>query len=357
MDISNWTVEDFVLDQGFVDDVLNPTTESSRYWEALLEKNAHKKEHASQARVIVLRMKASGRMADHDRERLWESIQDQILVDTSQPLDRSVLAKAGLHKKRAGRASKLNVPQIYRVAAILCLTVGLAWIVNLPKEWEEEIIHPEPIAYVEHSLPLGTKSTLKLPDGSKVIMNAGSSLRYAKGFESDRRVLFLEGEAYFEVQKDSLRPFVVYTGSLSTTAIGTSFTISAYASDSVHVYLLTGRALVADSLGHEGQLLLDKGEAASRSVSGVMSKSTFDEEKVMAWTKGVVIFDKTPINAALKTLENWYGVTFEVQSRPPTGLTVSGKFDNEQLKNILEGLSYSARFTFDIQDKKVKIRF
>src|SRR5690606_33063174 len=143
MDISNWTVEDFVLDQGFVDDVLNPTTESRRYWEALLEKNAHKKDQASQARVIVLRMKASGRMADHDRERLWESIQDQILVDTRQPLDRSWLAKAGLHKKRAGRAIKLNVPQIYRVAAILWLTVGLAWIVNLPKEWVDEIIHPE----------------------------------------------------------------------------------------------------------------------------------------------------------------------------------------------------------------------
>lgn len=357
MDISNWTVEDFVAHQGFVDGVLSPNAESSRYWEGLLEKNPQKKEHAKQARKIVLRMRNATQMTDQDKEELWGRVQDQILADTSHPLDRDKLLKAGLREKKVRRADRVTMPQVYRVAAILCLAVGLSWIANLSGSGREEIAKPEPVAYVEHRLPPGMKSTLRLPDGSKVVLNAGSTLRYVKDFETDQRALFLEGEAYFEVKRDSLKPFVVYTGSLSTTAIGTSFAISAYVPDSVHVYLLTGKALVADNLGYEAQMILEKGEAASMDSLGLMQKSRFEEEEVMAWTKGIIIFDRTPIVTAVKTLENWYGVSFELQNRPPPDLTVSGKFDNEQLKNILEGLSYSARFDFKIFDKKVKIKF
>src|SRR5690606_15251127 len=157
--------------------------------------------------------------------------------------------------------------------------------------------------------------------------------------------------------KDSVKPFVVYTVSLSTAAIGTSFAISAYVRDSVHDDLLKDIALVAACTGQEAQIFLEKGEAASVDSSGMMQKSRFEEEEEMAWTKKIIIFDRTPIIVAIKTLENWYGVNFELQNRPPIGLTVSGKFDDEQLKNILEGLSYSARFDFKIEDKNVKIKF
>src|SRR5690606_17446423 len=158
MDISNWTVEDFVLDQRFVDDVLNPTTESSRYWEALLEKNAHKKEQARQARVIVLRMKATDKLSDQDKRDLWGRVEVQILGDAGQSVDEDMPSKADLPEKKTKKTARIVVPQAYRVAAILCLAVGLSWIVNLSKYKHEEIVQPEPIAYVEHRLPPGVKS-------------------------------------------------------------------------------------------------------------------------------------------------------------------------------------------------------
>lgn len=357
MDISHWTVEDFVLHQAFVDGVLDPDTESSRYWEGLLEKNPQKKKYAEQARKIVLRMYGNvDSLTAQDKGELWERVQDQILMEAGHRSE-GVRLKEDQTVKQKRWIGDIIVPQAYRVAAILCLAVGLSWIANLSNLSSKKTVQPEPLAYIEHRLPPGMKSTFALPDGSKVVLNAGSTLRYIKDFEVDRRALFLEGEAYFEVQKDSLRPFVVYAGNLSTTAIGTSFAISAYVPDSVQVYLLTGKAVVADSLGYEGQVFLEKGETASMGSSGTVFKSTFDEEEVMAWTKGIIIFDKTPISVAIKTLENWYGVTFELQNHAPEGLTVSGKFDSEQLKNILEGLSYSARFAFEIEGKKVKIKF
>lgn len=351
MDISNWTVEDFVLHQGFVDSVLIPEPGSTRYWKSLIEQHPAKIQEASQAREILLRMYASTeRLSSQDKEALWGRVQKDILKANSsiKEIPRSITKK---------KSNDIVIPQIYRVAAIICVAVGLSWIVNLANPKEEVLVAPEPVAYVEHQLPAGVKSSWTLADGSKVVLNAGSRLWYIKDFEADRRVLHLEGEAYFEVQKDSLRPFVVLTGDISTTAIGTSFNINAYKSDSVNVYLLTGKVIVADSVHQENQMFLEKGEAASRVSSGLMAKRTFDEEEVMAWTKGVIIFDKTPISAAIKTLENWYGVTFELLNQPPDGLTVSGKFYNEQLTNILDGLSYSARFRFDVESKKVTISF
>lgn len=359
MDISKWTVEDFVLHQAFVDSVLHPTPESSSYWEGLFEKNPEKVKEAKQARKVVLRMDShTDKLTSQDKEALWRRVHGEILMDKGYPSAERVPQKGALTKKKSIRKIReIDIPQVYRVAAILCVAVGLSWLTNLSGIKEEVVVRPDPVAYVEHRLPSGMKSSWALPDGSRVVLNAGSSLRYIKDFEADRRALFLEGEAFFEVEKDSLRPFVVYTGTLSTTAVGTSFAISAYTPDSVRVYLLTGKAVVADSLGRQNQMYLEKGEAASKDSSGVVHKSTFDEEEVMAWTKGIILFDRTPISVAVKTLENWYGVTFEWQNHPPDGLTVSGKFDNEQLKNILEGLSYSARFYFEIEDKKVKIRF
>lgn len=355
MDISNWTIEDFVSHRAFVDSVLNPNPESTRYWESLLEKNPQKAKEARQARELVFRMRrSSGQLSFQDKKMLWARVQKDILQDQAYTADKIPPVKANVIKKKT---AEIYIPQIYRVAAILCVAIGLSWIVNLPNSKEEAAVNHLPIAYVEHRVPMGVKSSLTLTDGSKVIMNAGSSLRYIKDFEADKRVLYLEGEAYFDVQKDSLRPFIVYTGDMSTTAIGTSFNISAYKPDSVNVYLLTGKALVADNLNQENQMFLEKGETASKVPSGRVYKGTFNEEEIMAWTKGVIIFDRTPIRVAIKTLENWYGVSFELQNHPPDGLTVSGKFDNEQLKNILEGLSYSARFSFEIEEKSVKIRF
>jgi transmembrane sensor len=357
MDISKWTIEDFVLHRAFVDEVLNPTPESSRYWESLLENNPRKKQQAIQARAIVLRMyKTHERLVPQDKEELWGRVQHQILVGTNPSSVKDMRSKAYRSKKKGHRIGNMKVPQIYRVAAILCVALGFSYIVNLPRWEREPYFQAEPIAYVEHRLPAGMKSTFALPDGSKVVLNAGSSLRYIKDFDADKRVIYLEGEAYFEVQKDTLRPFVVLAGDLSTTAIGTSFNISAYSPDSVNVYLLSGSVVVADRENHEEPVFLEQGEAALRISSGLM-KGTFEEEEVMAWTKGVIIFNRTPIMVAVKTLENWYGVTFEFQNSPPSNLTVSGKFDNEQLKNIIEGLSYSARFSFKMEDKNVKIRF
>lgn len=210
--------------------------------------------------------------------------------------------------------------------------------------------------YTEHVTRPGMKSKLTLTDGTRVMLNSGSELYYVENFSADKRELFLLGEAYFEVFSDPLRPFIVHTGQISTTALGTSFGIHAYDTLNINIYLLTGEVAVSDASAQNPDLFLKKGELA-RMEKGEMIKNTFDEEQVTAWTRGVILFNKIPIMEAIEILENWYGVHFEINNMPDGKMTVSGKFDNEVLQNILVGLSYSARFQFEITNNQVKVNF
>lgn len=211
--------------------------------------------------------------------------------------------------------------------------------------------------YTEHITRPGVKSKLTLTDGSQVTLNSGSRLYYEKNFQKNKRELFLEGEALFQVFKDMKRPFVVHTGTVSTTALGTSFNIHAYEDDVVNIYLLTGMVKVADQSDHGTEILLGRGEAALADSHGRLAKGEFDAERATAWARGIILFDQTPILEAIQVLENWYGVIFDLKNQPSANLTVSGKFDNELLENILLGLSYSARFQFVLRDDTVTLNF
>lgn len=361
MDISNWSTEDFVLDPAFRKWVLNPDAEAKLVWEEILSQNPGKLEDIKNAREILMQMSVGFHLLPPgDKDRLWRKVVDEIKVDSGEERGNEAIplnAYSTIKKMEMKEERSLVIPQIYRVAAILLVVFGLSWTIDfmVGRGWGEQVI--ELVEYVEHIAPPGVKSKLTLTDGSRVVLNSGSRLYYVKHFEADKRELFLEGEAYFEVFRDSVRPFVVRTGTVFTTALGTSFNIDAYETEAVNIYLLTGKVLVADSLASTEGILLERGEAALMDKNGGMNKGKFDEERVTAWTKGVILFDRTPMLEAIKTLENWFGVPFDLRNHPPVGLTVSGKFDNEQLKNILEGLSYSARFRFEMEDEKVKLSF
>jgi ferric-dicitrate binding protein FerR (iron transport regulator) len=360
MNITEWTAEDFVLYPGFRKWVWSPDVETNLVWEGYLSKNPEKLGEIKLAREILINLSArSYTLSVKDKEDLWkkvdletESIQGEGNTREIVPLN----ANSTIKRMEQKQVDPFQFSQFYRVAAILVICFGLGFLAAAMLQEEEEIIE-SPLVYTEHIARPGVKSNLTLTDGSKVILNSGSKLYYVENFQTDKRELFLEGEAYFEVFKDSTRPFIVHTGTISTTALGTSFSINAYESEAINIYLLTGKVAVADQLAHNPGVFLERGEAALADNNGGLTKGKFDEERATAWTKGIILFDRTPIMEAIKIMENWYGVEFDLKNRPAANLTVSGKFHNELLQNILIGLSYSARFQFEIQEDKVKMDF
>jgi ferric-dicitrate binding protein FerR (iron transport regulator) len=90
---------------------------------------------------------------------------------------------------------------------------------------------------------------------------------------------------------------------------------------------------------------------------GQIKKQQFDSELILAWTNKKIIFQGVHLPEALRILENWYGVQFEIETRPTQEITLYGVFQDETLENILENLSYTANFNYKINNDEVKLKF
>lgn len=352
-----YTVEDFVLDPDFRKWVLSPDAHANTYWEEYLKKNPSKYRDIKLARTLVLNTGRPTYPVSEDRiESMWKNIDKATReMDT---VDRKVIplnSYSTLQKhEREYRVYSQN-HQLYRIAGILLFVFALAIAVNSMQPPEAELVVDTPVIYEEHYAPPGVKSNLTLQDGSKVILNSGSTLRYIKNFEGDQRELELVGEAYFDVAKDSLRPFMVKTGVVTTKVLGTSFNIRAYENEILNISLLTGSVEV--DMEHHQAIGLFPGEALSINSERQFQKKRFNEEKLLAWTRKTIIFEHTSITEIRRVLENWYGVEIHFANRPANDLIVSGVFRDQTLKNVLEGLSYSARFEFTIKKDQVTLTF
>ncbi|SHM76586.1 FecR family protein [Cyclobacterium lianum] len=364
MSKTEYTVEDFMLDPEFKKWVLAPDEESSAFWEGFLEKHPEKYENMKLARRALINLSRNvGEISDSRIEGIWTEINKFINEPEKEQAEGKTISISSESTLRSFADRQQHIAyrsghQFYRVAGILFLVFSLGILFNLLREHPEEEAVEIPLVYEEYSVPPGVKSTLRLQDGSRVILNSGSSLRYVKNFEADKRELFLIGEAYFEVAKDSLRPFVVKTGPVSTKALGTSFNITAYKNEPLEVSLLTGKVNVGLKFEKPQEVILMPGEGLNVVIDRqVHNKHRIKEEKVLAWTRKTILFEQTPVEEAIRVLENWYGVQIEVLNRPERGVLLSGKFVDQTLEGVLEGLSYSARFRFKLDEDRVTVKF
>lgn len=364
MNISDFSIEDFVLDASFRSWVLSPTPGLNAEWNGYIAKYPFKVEEIATARKMLLNMTQKvGIISQEEISDLWEDIDHRLNTEADSgipsisthknvvPLNSaSVIAQYDRTKTRRAW------PQWQSVAAILVCCFGLSLLFNffvLQQTPTENV----PIVYTEFSTPPGVKSSISLSDGSIVKLNSGSKISYIKDFTTDKREVYLEGEAFFDVAKDASRPFTVHTGKTSTTALGTSFNIKSYAGEPREVALLTGKVVVIDSTLKKKFFLLSGHGVKVNPQKKIMDEFRFDQASVTAWMNKKIIFDQTPIDEMVRTLENWFGVEIHIGKQPEEALLVSGVFRNESLRNILQGLSYTARFEYQIKDSNVTMDF
>ncbi len=342
--------------------MLSPDKNTNIRWERLLRENPDQIKKARLARNIVLNLSFKRQsLSETEISQLWGLIESGVdgLDSESRECEvvpissASVLTKYGYRERRGFRYSQwLGVAGILLLAFTLSLGIGLVYQEERPE------VPIQAAVFEEHVTPPGVKSTMTLQDGSKVMLNSGSSIRYAKNFETDRRVLYLKGEAYFEVAKDSLRPFAVIAAGVKTTALGTAFNVSAYGDEDIHVSLVEGKVAVAGAEDEAIWATLDMGEELRvHSETGQTTKGHFDPDLVLAWTNKKIIFRQVKMEEAIRVLENWYGVKFKLKNKPSPNLLIYGEYEDEILENVLEGLGYTARFDYKIRQDEVELTF
>ncbi|WP_375582853.1 FecR family protein [Cyclobacterium xiamenense] len=299
---------------------------------------------------------AEDRFVDMLRKR-WDEEEPPQVTESKQ---RQLLEQ--IHRATLKGQMKRPASQVFgffftfgRIAATFLLVAFTAFYLHeafLQRDTVEPLAALPPTKIQKHT-QAGEKLTLRLPDGSEVIVNSLSTIAFYSDFGSRTREIELEGEAYFSIAPDKARPFQVKTGTVHTTALGTEF--NAYSRDEViRISLTEGRVAVAK----EDQLLsLEPGEMASVKLDGqsALRKGKFDPEQTTLWKEGMIRFQSKPFQEILQSLEHWYGVRFETSG--DTGRKVTGLFKNESLEAILTGLSFSLGFDYEIDEKNVRIKF
>lgn len=365
MDKSDYTVEDFVLDKEFQMWVLMPTNQSRLFWDNYLAQNPGKLAVIELAREMLLNMaRFEHQILENDADELWEIIHQKThdIVPEKQESTRIFLnSKAAIQqtkKSDLGGNVSLGLGNLFRIAAILVFSLSLALLAyRYSNPDQQELMASEVPEWVEYKVPKGIKSSLSLSDGSKITLNSGSTVRYIKNFEKDKREMFLQGEALFEVAKDSLRPFTVVSGELKTTALGTVFNVRAFDLSAIRIALLEGKVEVKKVEDSE-KVILKPGETIkmTKAHPGLV-KEKFNVDEVLAWTQKTIYFNYADANTAFQTIENWYGVNIQIHNKPKENLRVTGKYKDQTLKNVLEGLSYSMHFDFTIRGDQITINF
>lgn len=229
---------------------------------------------------------------------------------------------------------------IIRVARIAAMVAGLMAITGGAFYFMKSRKAPV-VADIAIEVPLRTMKKIILPDSTVIVLNAGSTLKYPETFTGNTREITLEGEAFFDVAPDPRKPFIIHSGALNTTVLGTSFNITAYKHlAQLSVTVLTGKVAVMDTLSQQSVTLLPKQKATFNPATSQLLTSTADNpENAMAWSKGRLVFEETLLPEVAVKLSNKYNIHITLMDKRLSDYRFNGEFETESLDDILKIIS------------------
>jgi transmembrane sensor len=271
----------------------------------------------------------------------------------------------------------INYKRIWlSVAAVACiisffLLFYRPWVTKKTENLGENIVSAKP----------GTKSKIKLPDGTQVWLNADSKLIYGDNFSGENREVSLIGEAFFDVVKDKEHPFVIHTKTFDIRVLGTAFNVRSYPNDAItETALIRGIVEVTPHNNPDKKIILNPYEKLILQNSDSLattarssSKTNGNNETLMvleklhmdtkdssttetSWVKNTLAFDGEPLEDVALKLERWYDVKIIIADKKLSRAKYTGAYTNESLEEVLGSLKFTGKFNFNIKGKEVVIR-
>lgn len=219
---------------------------------------------------------------------------------------------------------------------------------------EEKNVEEKPAKSNELIIPRGGENTVILADGTTVHLNAGSKLTYPIRFAGKRRIVALEGEAYFDVAQDESHPFVVQTHLGEVMVLGTAFNVNAYTNARV-CYTTLVRGKVQFSAPNVGTVTLQPGEQAIVSANGT-EKRTVDLDEYIGWVNGVYNFKNRSLGEIMETFERWYDIQVYYETPDLRDITYSGSLKRYgTINSFLDALELTGDLTYKISGRNILI--
>ncbi|BAV06956.1 FecR family protein [Filimonas lacunae] len=200
-------------------------------------------------------------------------------------------------------------------------------------------------------IPKGGQWKLVLNDGTKVWLNAATSLKFPAAFAGKNREIFLEGEGYFEVAENVAHPFIVHTGHQTIEVLGTHFNVNAYTEESN-----TQTTLLEGSVRINGSALLTPGQ---KGVSNgyALEVQNADVEQAVAWKEGNFMFNGEDLAGIMRQISRWYKVDVRFQSPELKEITFSGSISRSvPFDKLIHRLSLTKEVSFTIENNTIIVQ-
>lgn len=283
-------------------------------------------------------------------KRVW-SVTGSVMTEVSLPVDdwanieRQIQPATGknisLPHIRLPQFSVVSIPlrRIAAVAAVVLLCVLSATMLYNSQKSKAQIILAE----------AGNRNAYEvvLPDGSKVILRKGSTLRYNKDFEV--RDVTLTGEGFFSVTHDEERPFAVAAGNGSIRVLGTKFNVKAVADAPVELFVEEGRVAFAPNSSKYDAKIFSQGQAGIlvATPNAEVERTASPGQNITSWISGKLVFDHATLDHVLTDLARHFSVPMQVADSSLFACELKADFDHATLENVLETLRFSLNLNID----------
>lgn len=287
-----------------------------------------------------------------DAQSEWEALQARLENEESIRQKNNSAKYNSLFKVSSLHSA---TQKVMRVAAIF-LVAGLIGVLAY-----QNLYQPEPKAKEQVLREVSTaeaqRANLTLGDGSKVMLNAGSNVKFPDQFKEDVREVYLEGEAYFDVVNNPEKPFVVHSRGSVIRVLGTSFSVRSYEEeDQVRVVVSEGKVSFAtENSASDDKIFLQASELGRYHFNGseIETARVTDMQLYMSWREGYLKFREEPMSNVARELNRRYGIEVKFENPAIKEKSLTAFLKSRSIKNVLEVVAMSLDVEYRLQDDQV----
>ncbi len=294
--------------------------------------------------------------ASEENKKLFFKIKDTWDASLKKE-DITDFALLQFYKRQATKSyNSRKTIQLWRWSAAIAasLVVGMVaiFLINSAQNMSTEM--------VTFKVPMGSRSEVILADGSEVVLNSGSEITYPETFNTKRREISLNGEAFFKVTSDKSNPFIVKTSDFDVHVTGTQFNVCSYSDNNYSSVTLSEGKVDVNFSGKDEPVILSPGEKLK--LDREKQKYNISETEVeadIAWKNGEFRFKKIAFPELIKRLERWYDISLIYTSPELEDMVYSGSFKNQEtIWQVLDALKLTSPIDYEkIGFRQFKIKY